>query len=66
MKRYDVWFTLEHPACLLVEAKDAHEAREIADDMFSNMDRKELERRIMDALDYMGVRIVCVEHIVEK
>lgn len=66
MAKYDVWFEIEHPACIVIEASDAHEARRIAEDALSNMDRKELQRRFMDALDYMGMRIVCVEHIVES
>ena len=66
MAKFDVWFEIEHPASFVIEASDAHEARRIAEDALSNMDRKELQRRLMDALDYMGVRIVCVEHIVES
>lgn len=65
MKNYDVWFTLEQPALLVVEAKSAEDAKEIAEEMLVDMDYDELMRRIGDAVDYMGVKVVAVEDTLE-
>ena len=65
MKNYDVWFTLESPAVIVVEAKSVKEAKEIAEEMLADMDYDELMRRIGDAVDYMGVKVVNVEETFE-
>jgi hypothetical protein len=65
VKNYDIWFNLAHPANLVVEAKDAKEANDIAEDILANMDKNELMDRIRNAVDYMGVEVVCVEKCVE-
>ena len=65
MKNYDVWFNLEHPANFVVEAKSAEEAKEIAEEILANMDHDELMNRINDAINYMGVKIVSVEDLIE-
>lgn len=65
MKNYDVWFTLEHPANIVVEAESEKEAKEIAEDMFAEMDQDELFERISAAIDYMGLKVESVEEIEE-
>ena len=65
MKNYDIWFNLAHPANLVVEARSVDEAAELAEEILANMDSDELMRRIKDAIDYMGVEIVCVEKLIE-
>ena len=61
MKNYDVWFNLEQPAVVVIEANSEKEAKEIAEEVLADMDYDELMRRIGDAVDYMGVRVVGVE-----
>lgn len=60
---YDVYFTIDHPACIVIEAESEHEARYIAEEMLCNMSDKELMRRIKDALDFGGVKVQSVEEI---
>lgn len=63
MKNYDIWFTLEHPANFVVGANSEEEAKEIAEYLLADMDDDELMRRIKNAIDYMGLKIVNVERI---
>lgn len=65
MKMFDVHFIPECPACIVVEANSILEAKEIAEDILCNMEPEELMRRIADAVDFMGVKIDCVEEIQE-
>ena len=65
MKNYDVWFNLEQPAVIVVEAKSKKEAKEIAEELLADMDYDELMRRVGDAIDYMGVKVVDVEEAIE-
>lgn len=65
MKNYDIWFNLAHPANLVIEAKSAKEAKDVAEDILADMDSDELLRRIKDAIDYMGVEVVEVEELIE-
>ena len=60
MKNYDVWFTLEHPASILVEANSIDEAFDVAEDILADMSTEELLHRITDALNYQGVKIEIV------
>ena len=65
MKKYDVWFTPECSACVVVEANSIEEAREVAEEVLNNMESEELMRRIADAVDFMGVKIDDIEEIEE-
>ena len=60
MKNYDVWFTLENPAVLTVEANSAEEAEEIAEGLLEDMDHDDLMERINNALDFAGIKITNV------
>ena len=65
MKNYDIWFNLAHPANFVIEAKSVEEAKDLAEDLLADMDADELMRRIKDAIDYMGVKVVEVEELIE-
>ncbi len=60
-KLFEVYFTLEEPASVVIEARDENEAEEILYDMT----RKELLERIANALE-MGVCIKEIEEIDEE
>ena len=60
-KLFEVYFTLEEPASVVIEARDEDEAEEI----FEDMTRKELLERIASALE-MGVSIEEIEEIDEE
>lgn len=60
-KLYEVYFTLEEPASVVIEARDENEAEEILYDMT----RKELLERIANALE-MGVEITEIEDLEEE
>lgn len=60
-KLYEVYFTLEEPASVVIEARDENEAEEI----FEQMTRKELLERIANALE-MGVEITEIEDLDEE
>lgn len=64
MKRYDVWFSIAHPANFVVEADSMSEAKDIADDILENMDDDELMRKLKEAMDFDGLKIDSVEEIV--
>lgn len=61
MKNYDVWFNLEHPANIVVEANSEKEAKEIAEELLCEMDQDEILERIANAIDYQGLKVVFVE-----
>lgn len=63
MKKYDVWFTLEHPANIVIEANSPLEAIDIAEDLLAEMDQDELLERIVAAIDYMGLKVEFAEKI---
>ena len=58
-KMYDVYFTLEHPAVVLLEA----DSKEEIEDILLDMDDDELLERIKNAIDFMGVRITNIEEV---
>lgn len=60
MKNYDVWFTLESPAVIVVEADSKEKAKEIAEGLLADMDHDELIERISNAIDFMGVKVTKV------
>lgn len=57
MKNYDVWFTLESPAVVVIEADSEEDAKEKAEEILANMNYDELIERISNAVDYMGVKV---------
>lgn len=57
MQLYDVNFNLRGDACFVIEAKDIHDAISEAKEALDNMDKKEIIRRICDALDFYGVYV---------
>ena len=65
-KLYDIYFRPYCAACMVVEANSIEEAKGIAEDILCDMNREELMRRIEGAVDFMGVRIDCVEEIEEE
>ena len=60
MKNCDVWFTLESPAVIVVEADSKEKAKEIAEELLADMDHDELIERISNAIDFMGVKVTKV------
>lgn len=64
MKRYDIWFSIAHPANFVVEAETFDDAKDIAQDILENMDDKELIRKLKEAMDFDGLKIDSVEEIV--
>ena len=63
MKRYDVWFSIAHPANLVVEADSLKDAMDIAQSILENMEDKELTRKLNEAMDFDGLKIDSVEEI---
>jgi hypothetical protein len=61
-KLFDVYFTLEAPASVVIAAKDEDDAEEI---FMNTMTRKELLERIACALE-MGVEITEIEDLEEE
>lgn len=64
MARYDVWFSIAHPANLVVEADSPDDAMDIAKSILENMEDKELMRKLNEAMDFDGLKIDSVEEIV--
>lgn len=60
-KLYEVYFTLEESASVVIEARDENEAEEI----FEKMTKEELMERIANALD-MSVEITEIEDLDEE
>lgn len=60
-KLYEVYFTLEESASVVIEARDENEAEEI----FEQMTKEELMERIANALD-MGIEITEIEDLDEE
>lgn len=64
MARYDVWFTIAHPANLVIEAESSGEAEDIAQSILEEMDDKELMRKLKEAIDFEGLKIQYVEEVI--
>lgn len=60
-KLYDVYFTLEEPACITISAKSLKEAKEIAEDELMEINQNELMEKIQNAVDFMGFKILKIE-----
>lgn len=60
---YDVYFRINHPACMVVEADSEDEAQDIAEELLMDMDDTEIIRRLCDAMDFYGLEIVNVEEV---
>lgn len=58
-KMYDVYFTLETPAVMLVAA----ESEEEAEDIVLNMHQDDLMDRVQNAIDFMGFKVVEIEKV---
>ena len=65
LKGYDVYFTLESPACVLIGAHSLKEAKEIAEDTLNNMSREELVDRLLAAAEFDGLKIKYIEFVDE-
>lgn len=64
MARYDVWFTIAHPANLVIEAESPREAKDIAQSILEEMDDKELMRKLKETIDFEGLKIQYVEEVI--
>ena len=64
MARYDVWFTIAHPANLVIEAESPGQAEDIAQSILEEMDDKELMRKLKEAIDFEGLKIQYVEKVI--
>ena len=60
---YDVYFRINHPACMVVEANSEDEAKEIAENLLMDMDDDAVMRRLVDAMNFYGLEIVNAEEI---
>ena len=60
---YDVYFRINHPACMVIEANSEDEAKEIAEDTLANMEDRELMERLYGAMSFYGLEVVNVEEI---
>jgi hypothetical protein len=65
LKGYDVYFTLQSPACVLVGAYSEEEAREQAEEILMNMSKDELTDRLLAAVDFDGLKIKYIEEVDE-
>lgn len=63
LKNYDVYFTLQSPACVLVEASSEKEAREIAEDILMDMSQEELVERLLAAVAFDGLKVQYIEKV---
>ena len=64
MARYDVWFSIAHPANLVIEAESPGEAKDIAQSILEEMDDKELMRKLKKTIDFEGLKIQYVEEVI--
>lgn len=62
-KLYDIYFTTVAHPCFCIEAPDVKKAKELGEEMLVNMDKKEILRRIADALDLCGTKVTLVERV---
>ena len=58
-----MYFTLQSPACVLIEASSKKEAREIAEDILMDMSREELVERLLSAVDFDGLKVQYIEKV---
>lgn len=65
LKGYDVYFTLQSPACVLVGAYSEEEAREEAEKVLMNMSKRELIDRLLAAVEFDGLEIKYIEEVDE-
>ena len=65
LKGYDVYFTLQSPACVLVGAYTEDEARAEAEKVLENMSKGELVDRLLAAVDFDGLKIEYIEEVDE-
>ena len=65
LKGYDIYFTLNSPACVLVGAYSKKEAREVAERMLENMSKEELIGRLLAAVDFDGLKITYIDEVDE-
>lgn len=63
---YDVYFRINHPACMVVEANSEDEAKEIAENLLMDMDDKEVFERLVAAMDFYGLEVVNAEEIEQE
>lgn len=61
LKLYDVHFTLAENATILVSAYSKKDAKEEADRLLE--DKAELIDRLLDAVNFGGLKIKCVEEV---
>lgn len=59
---YDIYFTLQAPACFSVNATNKQNARDLAEELLMNMDTEVLIDRLLSALEW-GTKIVKVEKL---
>lgn len=60
---YDVYFRITHPACMVIEANSEDEAKEIAENLLMDMDDNEVIRRLVDAMNFYGLKVVNAEEV---
>ena len=60
---YDVYFRINHPACMVIEANSEDEAKEIAEHTLANMEDRELMERLYGAMSFYGLEVVNVEEV---
>ena len=60
---YDVYFRINHPAAMVVEADSEDEAKDIAEDLLMDMDKDEIIERLVAAMDFYGLEVENAEEI---
>ena len=60
---YDVYFRINHPAVMVVEANSEDEAMDIAEDLLVDMDDREVMERLYGAMAFYGLEVVNAEEI---
>ena len=60
---YDVYFRINHPAVMVVEADSEDEAKDIAEDLLMDMDKDEIIERLVAAMDFYGLEVENAEEI---
>ena len=60
---YDVYFRINHPAVMVVEADSEDEAKDIAEDLLMDMDKDEIVERLVAAMDFYGLEVENAEEI---
>ena len=65
IKGYDVYFTLQAPASVLIEAENEKKSMKEAEKVLSNMSKKELIDRLLCAYEYEGLKIEYLDEVDE-